>query len=165
VDVAQVQLDVHHLVVAPQGVDRAARGVGLLGQGLEEVQDGPIVWPPIDLIPRLDHHQLTADPLVGLVDGPRQAQGGAGGLEITVHIPDGHQPGRAGLDESRRRHGAISGRRAVLGVRRRIGIGGAGERREQQQGEDAGHRALPHQRQRAPRLTRGPYSSTQSSSG
>jgi hypothetical protein len=79
-------------MVAMDQVDATSGCRGIVLETVEEVQDLLLSIAAVQNIPYLNHLEITADPIVGPVDGMGEEEGRPGDLQVTVEIPDGHDP-------------------------------------------------------------------------
>jgi len=103
--VTQIEGRVQQLVIPVQNVDSASRTGGFFGEANEQIQDGLLSVTAVHLITRLHQNELAADPVILVIDRTGQLEGPAGGLEISVQVADGDNPGRVGKAGGRRNFG------------------------------------------------------------
>jgi hypothetical protein len=151
--VPEVERCIHDLVVPEQRENLASGRCRLCLQSVRQIEDPSVVVPAVDLVSRLNNHQVATDPSIVVVDGTRQSQGSARMVEVAVQIADRHQSfrGRPRMLRREVRHG----RSRVLRFcrcRLRLGLWNAGATTGGERREDGGagkRRATPQ-----PKMTR-----------
>ncbi len=108
--VSQIAADVHELVVPQERVERAPCGIGLGSKPVEEIQDRLLVVSSVQLVSRLHHDESPPDPAVVIVDGAGEAQCRPGNLQISMHVPERHDPGGARASGEGHERGEQDGR-------------------------------------------------------
>jgi hypothetical protein len=76
-------------VIAVEYVNRPTSVFRFLLESLEESDHGVLLVAPVEDVAGLDYDEIASDPLVACVDGPSEAQGQSGGLQVAVQVSDG----------------------------------------------------------------------------
>ncbi len=174
--VPKIEGGVHDLVVAKHRDELSPGRRRLRFEPLGEVEDGAVIVPPVDFVPRLNHHERASNPVIRGVDRPRQTKRPSRMVEVPVKIADRDQPSRRRARDSRgerrdlrarqRRERKLgrSGLTVLLPDLRASGRGGQGDQRNDEddrarrkmQGSDESHGASYAATRTAPRGIDGP---------
>ncbi|WP_434426841.1 hypothetical protein [Nannocystis pusilla] len=121
-DVLEVEGDVEDLVLAGEAIERAAGGLGLSGEVVEEGERGLLVLAVAELIAELDDDEVTTGPLAGVVDRPGRLERGLGGGEVSVERAEDDDTA-LGIGDPRLLAGRSAGARLLRGVGRGLVLG------------------------------------------